>query len=189
MKRWFYLIVALQTLFIVGEAGRYAAQAKSGQEVILKVHPVDPRSLFMGNYMALEPDIAKLDLNTLDFNTAGSVIETGDEVFVAVRPESTWAVPVAASVEKLYASRPGAILLRGTITSVEGPATRPSAISVDYGLNRFYIPDARQAEITRHLAQTRKGGLPPAITVTVSVPPSGRSILRAMHINGWPVPS
>jgi uncharacterized membrane-anchored protein len=189
MKRWFILVVALQTAFIVGEAARYAAEAKSGQEVILKVHPVDPRSLFMGNYMALEPDISRLDVNTLGFNTAGSVIDKGDEVFVAVRPGAPWAVPVAASVEKLYAARPGAILLRGTINGVEGAATRPSAISVDYGLNRFYFPEARQKEINRHLARSLKDDRPPAITVTVSVAPSGRPILRAMHINGWPVPS
>ena len=186
MKRWFTLIVALQTLFIVGEAASYTVQARTGQEVVLKVLPVDPRSLFMGNYMALEPDIARLDLKTLDFNAAGSVIEKRDEVFVGVRPEKPWAIPVAASVEKLYAARPGVVTLRGTITSVTGPAARPSAITVDYGINRFYFPEARQETVTERMR--KPDGSPAEITVTVSVPPSGRPIPRTMHIDGWSVP-
>jgi uncharacterized membrane-anchored protein len=189
MKRWFSLIVAVQTLFIVGEAASYTIQARTGQEVILKVLPVDPRSVFMGNYMALQFDISRLDTRTVPFSDSGATIKAGEPIFVAVAPGKPWAKPVAASVDRSGVEGRGSVVLRGTVTSVEqagGANTRPTMLHVDYGINRFYFPEARQETVTERMR--RPDGSPAEITVTVSVPPSGRPIPRAVRLDGWPVP-
>jgi len=55
---------------------------QTGEEVLLKTTPVDPRDLFRGDYVILNYEISRLNLDSLETDT--SELKGGDRVFVAL---------------------------------------------------------------------------------------------------------
>jgi uncharacterized membrane-anchored protein len=182
MKRWFYLIVGLQLLFLAGEAAKYHLALTRGRAVFLKVAPVDPRSLFLGNYMALRYDISSLDLSKIAHDPQLSHASDGDTVYVVLVPAKPWAraVEVAAAEPPRSEARP---FLKGRVEGVYH-----NTLWVDYGLERYYIPEAAQErvnELARRSWQTGKGRL--QLTVEVAVQTDGRALIRRVLANGTPI--
>jgi uncharacterized membrane-anchored protein len=179
MRRCFYPIVALQILFLLGEAGTMEMALRRGRLVTLKTAPVDPRSLFMGNYMALAYDISSIDLSTIAHDAPADGFDYGDPVYVTLVPGKRWAVatmvtptPPSPRGERLY--------LRGRVAWCHD-----SHMQIDYGLERYFIPETAQAKVNR--LQSAWGRHPPLITVEVVVPASGRGLIRRVLVDGKPL--
>ncbi len=187
MKRWFALIVALQVVFVLAEWGNYTIQAESGAKVVLKALPVDPRSLFMGNYMALDLTIERIDLKGLEVSPGRDALDTHDTVYVGLMPGQPYAKPVSVSKTIPSPPREGIVYMRGLVVGWDAPrpgekAPARSTIWIDYGIERFYFDERRQEELLDQALP--RPGRPANISVTVSVPRSGQPILRKLHING-----
>ena len=59
-----FLLIGIFWLIIIGGFVAYQEfTLKTGQEVLLKVQPVDPRDLFRGDYVVLRYDITRVDSN------------------------------------------------------------------------------------------------------------------------------
>ena len=67
MRLKFALIVILQAALLVGMIGYRQHWVDTGQRVLLRTEPVDPRDLFRGDYVRLSYDISNLDLDALHF--------------------------------------------------------------------------------------------------------------------------
>ncbi|MBH0228750.1 GDYXXLXY domain-containing protein [Halobacillus yeomjeoni] len=52
-RKWFYVIVGFQILFLVGMSISYYAMDVFGESITLKTAPVDPRDPFYGDYVTL----------------------------------------------------------------------------------------------------------------------------------------
>lgn len=61
LVRSFILVAAFQLVVLAGEYLVSVYPLWTGESAILKIVPVDPRSLFRGNYVLLNYDIASLD--------------------------------------------------------------------------------------------------------------------------------
>jgi uncharacterized membrane-anchored protein len=65
MRIRFFLLVILQILILAGMIGYRYYWLATGEEVVLRVSPVDPRDLFRGDYVRLAYEISSLDLDQL----------------------------------------------------------------------------------------------------------------------------
>lgn len=131
-------------------AGR-AAILRDGQEVLLKVEPVDPRDLLRGDYVRLGYEISTIPVNLV--TNAGSEVPAPDTIFVRVKKEADgfWR-PVSASLgaPSIAALGEGEVEIRGTTST--GWVTRENAsIRVEYGVERFYLPEGEGKPIERDM--------------------------------------
>ena len=94
MRRLLYLLSGVAVLGVLGwNVWRNEALIASGQEVLLALAPVDPRSLMQGDYMALRWDLERASLSipertgalvlTLDGRRVGTVRRIADGGAVA----------------------------------------------------------------------------------------------------------
>lgn len=197
MKRTlFTLIVSLQLLFLVAEAGSFELTVRRGPTIVLKVVPVDPRSLFMGNYMWLNYEACDLELSTLQYDPAVLDLHWGDPLYVTFAPAEPHARPRAVSSALPPPSADVHLRARvinvepvGSILSYETPEkpiyrTTPF-IRVDYGLDRYFIPETKQEEVLR-LTRWRPSDQP-EILAEIAVDKKGKGFLRHIIVNGKPV--
>lgn len=176
MKRWFYLVVGLQILFLLAEAANNEIALRRGQVVTLKVVPVDPRSLFMGNYMDLRYDISTIDLSSVRHEGPADLFRYRTTVYVGLIPRKPWAL--ARNVTVTPPSPEETMLyLRGRIADSYG-----STITIEYGLERYFIPETAQERVKR--LQWGWRGRPPQITAEVSVAKDGRGFIRRVLVDG-----
>ncbi len=65
MRTKFILLVLLQAALLVGIIAYRHYWVATGERILLKTAPVDPRDLFRGDYIDLSYDISQLDLDAL----------------------------------------------------------------------------------------------------------------------------
>ena len=177
MKRLFYLIVAIQMLFLVGQVVFTEVSLHTGRVITLKVAPVDPRSLLMGNYIDLSYDISTIDLSRVRIEQPQPRFEHGETVYAVLRPGKPYAEIVGVTLERPSATADNLVYLKGRITD-----RFDHALVVDYGLDRYYIPEDKEDEVDR-MAWSARG----RIGVEVAVTGSGRGIIRRILVDGKPI--
>ena len=59
------LLLGISTTFLLGMAGCEHLKRISGDEIILRTRPVDPREILRGNYVALDYEIERVHLPDL----------------------------------------------------------------------------------------------------------------------------
>lgn len=126
---------------------------RSGQEVLLKVEPVDPRDLLRGDYVRLGYEISNLPASLISNAAASDVSTEAGGVYVRLRRQDDgyWRA-VSASLYKPsdVDPEPGEVDLRGTIGAGWNlAATTP--ISVDFGIERYYLPEGEGLAIERDM--------------------------------------
>jgi len=82
MKIKFVIIVLLQTILLTCIIAYRQYWVATGEKILLKSAPVDPRDIFRGDYVALRYDISSLDLDTV---TTKEVFGPKDKVFVTLQ--------------------------------------------------------------------------------------------------------
>lgn len=79
------LVIAFQLLVLVAEYGNSVYPLLTGKEIKLKTIPVDPRSLFRGNYARLNYDISLI--NGMDLYKT-TFLRNGETVYVKLTPDA-----------------------------------------------------------------------------------------------------
>lgn len=143
-KHWLILSALALSILQIGFlgwiiAGR-AAILQNGAEAVLKVRPVDPRDLLRGDYVVLSYEISSLPVALIANPPAGDYVEDGP-VFVRLArgAEGYWEA-VSANLGTPPAAPPaaGEVDIRGT---TGGAIVANSVMGVDYGIDRFYVPE------------------------------------------------
>ncbi|MDP3896892.1 MAG: GDYXXLXY domain-containing protein [Mesorhizobium sp.] len=128
-------------------AGR-AAVLRDGQEIVLKVEPVDPRDLLRGDYVRLGYEIASLPRKIFVQPVVDADFTGERRVHVLVRREAdgVWR-PVSAAFERarVVPAEAGDAVLTGTMSSVLGEGGLGG--SALYGIERFYLPEGEGRQI------------------------------------------
>ena len=150
--------VAFQVVVLAGMVAKAAMPLWTGTEIRVKTIPVDPRSMFRGNYARLRYEFGTLPdgaLNEVEGLRVGEVVyvsleqgEGGDYVFAGVSME-----------------RPAdGICLRGRLVRNSPP------LRVKYGIEAFFAPKERALKLESDL---RDGG-----TAVLMVTDGGRAALK-----------
>lgn len=179
-----YLSIALalviaQTAVLGWMIESRASLLRSGEEVVLKTAPVDPRDLLRGDYVILSYDISTIPAAVISGDQPS---EAGWQVMhVRLKPgaDGFWTVAQAAFAP--LAPEPGSVVLEtqrfyfygGTDLKNNPEAT----LRVDYGIERFYVPEGEGREIET----ARNEG---AVTVLARVGSNGQAQIRALRMDG-----
>jgi uncharacterized membrane-anchored protein len=135
----------------------------TGKEIRLKVVPVDPRSLFRGNYAQLRYDISTIDVKDLGEQNQ---FRNGEFVYIKLRPGIDGAdVFDGAGLDKPATG----LFIRGRIRSSNGQE-EVRKCEVRYGIEAFFAPKEKALALEREL---RNGGI-----AVVMIADNGKSALK-----------
>ena len=135
--RWFWILVAAQTLFLLAWAGYHEYVRQNAPVLLLKGRPVDPQDLLRGDYLTMNYDISDV---TLRAAPAGSESGGVSEVWVLLERKDRYYVVAQAAREKLT-PKPGQVLVRGELGYNGRNAT--GTTRVEYGIERYFVPEGR----------------------------------------------
>jgi len=109
MRIKFFLLILLQILILAGMIGYRYYWVETGEKIMLRVSPVDPRDLFRGDYVSLAYEISSLDLDRLSVKEG---FRPKEKVYVILEkePDGTWK---AAGLAKSLPS--GKKFIQGTV--------------------------------------------------------------------------
>lgn len=147
---------------------------QAGREVVLPVVPVDPRSLFQGDYVILSYAISR---QTLPGLTGGQELVSGQPAYVtlAKAADGTWA-QTAIGPAMPATLRPDDVVLRGRVVNqwIDG-ANRQ--VMIDYGIEQYFVEEGRGREIEEQVRDRK-------ITVLLAVDSNGRAAIKALLADG-----
>ena len=177
-SRYLVLIAAAVAVLQIGLLasmimGR-AAILRSGQEISLRMLPVDPRDLLRGDYVVINYDISTID-SALVEQTGPAPAASSYEIFVRVRrqDDGAWVAVAARYGEPPRAPKgDGDVDMRGTTYSA--PDSGNVRILVDYGIERFYVPEGEGRPIETSVGER-------SFTMRVAVADDGRAQIKALY--------
>ncbi len=173
MSRRLLLIgaLALQLSVLVGMVLSSVWPLWVGAHVRLAIVPIDPRSLFRGNYARLDYEIATLPRALLSEDLGR--LRVNEIVYVSLREEGDiWrasAVSVTPPERGVY--------LRGRLQMPFDPDHEH--LQVRYGIEAWFASRENALEIERSLRATRREAS--RASAEVAIAPSGRAALVRLH--------
>ena len=158
--------IAFQLVVLAGMVVNAALPLWTGTEIRVRTVPVDPRSMFRGNYARLTYEFGTLPENALR-EVEG--LRPGEVVYVNLEPgEDDEYVFAGASLE-----RPAdGVFLRGRLVTISAP------YRVRFGIEAFFAPKESALALEKDL---RNGG-----TAILMVNGSGRTALKDVVANPMP---
>lgn len=169
----FLAAISVQFLLLFSVIGYKQYTIVTGTMVVLQVEPLDPRSLFRGDYVRLTYRISTIDLREVD---GSDYFGSDQRVFVelARTEEGAWqAVSVRA---KRFDVPDSHVLIRGKSESV-GLARDASTLRLRYGIEDVFVPEGSG----RDVEQARE-----RVSVEVKVDRYGNAVPRRILIDGEP---
>jgi uncharacterized membrane-anchored protein len=163
-------VVGLQFLLLFGVIGYKQYTVATGETVVLKVVPVDPRSLFRGDYVRLSYDISTIDparLGGADYLTAG------ETVFVELAPGDGGYWSAVAVYQDRRSVEDGHVLIKGKATTSRFGSDR--TVRVEYGVEEVFVPEGSGRAIETSREQ---------VGVEVKVDRFGNAVARKIVIEG-----
>ena len=153
----FLVIVVAQVFLLLGLIADREYTLRTGTEVVLETVPIDPRSLFQGDYAILDYVISRLPSNNL--TTVGSTMyvslrETG-EVWEA------WSYTLRKPSDR-------------EVVFIKGVVDRPGHL--DFGIGTYFVPKG-----TGHLVERSRN-----VTAVVSVDGRGKAVIKDVLLDGVP---
>lgn len=170
-KKWFWTLVAAQTLFLLVWAGYHEYVRQNAPVLLLKGRPVDPQDLLRGDFMILSYDIGNVTLPT-DSTRSAKDIGDGTDVWVLLERKDRYYEAVQASRGNLN-PKLGQVLVRGN----QGSAwTITENLQVRYGIERYFVPEGKGSPRFK------------LMEVEVSVSPTHRLYIKRVLLDGKAFP-
>ncbi len=175
------IIVLVQSAVLVGMIAKRQWTLNSGTAVVLETQPIDPRSLFRGDYVTFNYTISRLRLDQL---AGDKTFRRHDTVYVVLTAgDPYWqAVAVYHALPELAA---GQVALKGEVTwaaeqwwNRETSKSEPiKNINVRYGIEDYFVPEGEG----RRLERPRQGE---RVSLQIAVDRYGTGAIQALLING-----
>jgi uncharacterized membrane-anchored protein len=181
--------LAIQTGLIMAVPAQAFYTDMTGKTVILQTVPVNPNDVLEGNSLALDYNISRTaNLSRLPgWQTlvskgrgSGRRLPDGTNVYVTLQEQisSGRGVPRAWRPLRVSSDRPTS--LRANQVALRGVYQDGS---VNYGLEKYYIPENQRQQITNDLqAQRARRGQVPPIVVKAKVDPQGKAVPISMWV-------
>lgn len=155
---------------------------QNGREIRLAVVPVDPRDLFLGDYVVLSYGISRIDSGQV---AGDNEFFLGDAVYVTIADEGAGNWRATALAHK---QPDDGVFLKGTIERVASIDSGPDGdctgtvggcfgYDINYNLERFYVPEGTGREIENMRNDQR-------VSVDVAVASDGRAALKRLLVDG-----
>jgi uncharacterized membrane-anchored protein len=169
------IVAAGQVLALAWIVAGHVHHLTTGREIVLDVVPVDPRSLFRGDYVVLSTAAHALPRAMLDRQPFD-----GGDVFVVLEPEAGkgWrTVSASAKPPATTSVRANQVVLKGRV--IEQPVgERP--VRVRYGIETYFVPEGKGRQLERAIGTKR-------VSVKLAVTSDGRAAIKSLLVDGEPV--
>jgi uncharacterized membrane-anchored protein len=181
------ILVLMQTSVLVAMIGFRQWTLDTGTPVVLAIRPIDPRSLFQGDYVRLSYEISHLRIDRL---AGDDDLERGETVFVDLQPGRPAWQATGVWRQRPVAAPTGAVL-RGQVDWVaeqqcdetgtgESTIIVPCRIAgIHYGIENYFVPEGTARDLERPVEGER-------IDIRVAVNRAGTPAISAILVNGHP---
>lgn len=167
-KKIFIGIGIFWLILILGFVAIKEFTLQTGEEILLKTRPVDPRDLFRGDYVILSYDISRLDLSSLESDA--SEFKENDKIYVALA-----IVDGYGTAKGVFRQKPTeGLFLKGTVQE-----DSTDILPVEYGIESYFVPEGEGREIER----ARRGDL----DVKVAIDKNGNVGIKNLILEGQEV--
>jgi len=176
------VIIAVLLLAGVASLGLNAASIHwSGRQIVLATMPVDPRSLFQGDYVILNYQISSLSKDLFDSSELDTEIVAGQSIYVELQPGAAVWTPARASLRHIAPSGEN-VVIQGRLEYIWAQKLGDAApLRVKYGIESFLVPEGEGLAIE----QLRNAS--DRVTVRVSVVSDGAALPQNILVDGKPV--
>jgi len=170
---WLIAAIALQLGVLALEYLGSVWPLWTGEEVRLEIAPVDPRSLFRGNYARLAYTVGSVDSKL--FEDPDRKLRKGEVVYVFVEEGEgeVWHATRVQLDEPL-----SGLFLRGRLIHAWSQNEQP--LQIHYGIEAWFAPKAKALEI--EAAARRRPGEEARAYAVVAVSDSGRAALARLDL-------
>lgn len=166
MSRKAFILIGLFWLLLIGGLlGFKEYTLQTGQVVLLRTVPVDPRDLFRGDYVILQYELSTFPAADLGVDLERPAQWYNRSYYVPLTVEDGYAR--AAGIRE---TRPDGLYLKGRITNI-----RNDEAVLDYGISSYFVPEGRGREIER--GERRPD-------VRVSIDRFGNAVILALVVDG-----
>ena len=144
-----------------------------GEEVFLKIRPVDPRDPFRGDYITFQYDISRIKGSFLN---SQEKIERGDEIYIPLFKKRNYWV-IANNVSK---NKPDTgIFIKGAVKDVIMSNNSLKEVFVLYGIEEYFIPENSGENVSFNGRDA---------FAKVVLDKNGNAVLKDVYVNGksWP---
>ena len=162
-------VVLLQVAALVFMTAKQEYILAAGEKVMLECRPIDPRSLFGGDYVILNYEITDIDTDTIPMKEGEKkFFEKNEVIYVALEKPNRgkyWKA-VAASRDINWLKGRHKTVIRGRINRY---------YDIKFGVEDYFVPQDQGREIERNLND---------VHVEVSVMPDGNSAISRLFLDG-----
>jgi uncharacterized membrane-anchored protein len=172
----FVAVAGLQTAAIGWMVTDRITLLKTGKEIVLPIIPVDPRSLFRGDYVRLDFPVTMVSSEL--FAKSDKPPGKAGPVFVTVQRDGDSWKPVAVGATRLAAG-PDQAVLQGRLANNWWPGSgrTPHQVRINYGIERYYVQEGTGLDL-ENAARSKK------LAVVVAVDGKGRSAIKGLIVDG-----
>lgn len=154
------VVIALQLLVLAGEYLGAVYPLWTGQEIKIKTVPVDPRSLFRGNYARLNYAISQVPVTD---ESAKTNPRLGEIIYVSLKENEHG---IHEFSEASFNKPDSGVFIRGRVNN----RWISDKYRVKYGIEAFFAPKKKALELEKNL---RDGGI-----ALVMVAANGKATLK-----------
>ena len=181
------ILLLVQTAVLAALIGFRQWTLDTGTPVVLAIRPIDPRSLFQGDYVRLSYEISHLRIDRL---AGDDDLKRGETVFVDLQPARPAWQATGVWRQRPVAAPTGAVL-RGQVDWVaeqqcdetgtgESTIIVPCRIAgIHYGIETYFVPEGTARDLEWPVEGER-------IDIRVAVNRAGTPAISAILVNGQP---
>lgn len=145
-----------------------------GREIVLEVIPVDPRSLFRGDYVVLGYDVSRLDLPP-----GAEPPPVGSTYYVTLKKSQgdTWQL-VGGGAAAPSGTTPDEVVLKGRVEyAAKATPERPAQVGIHYGIESFFVPEGTGRELEKMVGEKKLSAL-------IAVDENGKAAIKGLLSEG-----
>lgn len=167
------LVVVLQTAALAGMVAVKQSTLITGKPVLLETAPIDPRSLFRGDYVRLSYTISRLEYSAVE---GDEDFKRRDKVYVVLRQGEKFWEPVSIHRNR-PAPGPDAVIIRGEVQypGFWRDGENRDGINVRYGIENYFVPEGEGMALERPAEGDK-------VTILVAVDEDGASAIKAVLV-------
>lgn len=175
------ILIMLQTLVLGAMIGMKQWTLSTGIPVVLETQPIDPRSLFQGDYVRLNYTISTLDLAKL---SSDRPFKAHERIYVLLRKGNPYWAPVSLHHER-PGMRPNHVSLKGMVMRAGSRRWNQASQSweatehlmVRYGIENYFVPEGEGRDLERPKPGEK-------VSICVAVDQFGNAGIKAVLVNG-----
>lgn len=161
-----FIILIIQTLVLLSIIGIRQWTLKTGTLITLETSPIDPRSLFSGDYIMLGYKINEIPANKDLIDN----IKTNEDVYVVLIPKGQYWVAESIQNNKPDVSSPK-VVIKGQVEYKTA-----DKLFVKYGIENYFIPEGEGKALERPKPEE-------IMTVKVAVDRFGNAAIAGLFVN------